>query len=59
MQQLWTWENYSGVPPCIELNATFDDLIKKDDAFINYAMAVAKAILLTHPDRGIRQLSPL
>lgn len=37
--------NYSDVPPCVELMATFDDNLKKDHSFTNYAVMVAQEIL--------------
>lgn len=42
----WVWETeYADVGPCIELMATWDDTLKKDEHFTSFAIDVAQAIL--------------
>lgn len=52
MNCTWAWvEDYSDVPSCIEIGATFDDTVKKDRRFTDWAVAVANRILV---DAGIK-----
>jgi len=38
-------ENYADVSPCIELMALYDDVLKKDDHFCDFAVDVANRII--------------
>lgn len=40
----WSWASYSDVGRVIELSAVYDDVLKKDEAFTNYAVRVANRI---------------
>lgn len=41
----WHWQRgYSDVSACIELHALYDDVLKKNEAFTNYAVIVARHI---------------
>lgn len=42
----WTWVvSYDDVGPCIELMCLWDDSLKKDDDFCNFAILLAQEIL--------------
>lgn len=45
------WVNYDDVGEVYELNATYDDALKKDNEFIIYAVKIANRILM---DNGIK-----
>lgn len=38
-------EDYADVSPCFELNATYDDHLKKDNVFCRYAVLVANRVI--------------
>ncbi len=40
----WAWSRYDDIGKVIELNAVYDDNLKKDLNFINYAVLLAKRI---------------
>jgi len=40
----WTWTKYDDVGEVIELMALYDDVLKKDSSFTNYAVRVANRI---------------
>ena len=40
----WGWSRYSDVGEVIELNAVYDDVLKKNMDFINYATKLANRI---------------
>lgn len=43
---MWCWETgYADVGPCIEMNCVYDDTLKKDLHFCNFAVDVAQEIL--------------
>ncbi len=48
------WTTYSDVGEVYELGAVFDDVLKKDMDFINYAVALANRIIM---DRGWKALA--
>lgn len=45
------WANYADVGRVFEISAVFDDQLKKDNTFINYAVMVANRILV---DKGFK-----
>lgn len=52
----WAHEDtgYSDIPWCIELGALYDDTLKKDDFFCNYAVAVAQKIADQRPGKKVK-----
>ena len=42
------WARYDNVGSVIEIDATYDDCLKKDDAFTSYAVRLANEILENH-----------
>ena len=41
----WSWARYDDIGKVIELMALYDDVLKKDDAFTNYATRLANRII--------------
>jgi hypothetical protein len=43
---LYSWvTDYADISPCIELVAVYDDVLKKENFFINYAVKLANRII--------------
>ncbi len=40
----WSWARYDDIGEVIELMALYDDVLKKDEAFTNYATRLANRI---------------